>query len=264
MALPQKMLRTFLRRALTYPIKLYGCLNTPVSLAWHKKTPPKAKYFLAILAAAAAIYHIHPDTIITLGPPTAIGWYFLARRINHKYYLKLVNEAKLLPTQNVKIPKYDETSVENVLRGINSEIDHFKKNVLKIVEQHMVDYVARQHAEGKISGVISALLDANNQVQLRLDPDFETLVLLQAEDGDAIVDFVKFSVPYYAGKEKDSRRVGVAEVTMLGVSEDAEINETNEAEESEHEKEAEESREWRMLIRLCTFRQFGRASEVVS
>lgn len=219
-----------IRLASTAPIKSYTGLKNPASLIWHHHLPSTAKYFSGILAAAATISHVHPNTLVTIVPPVAVAGYFAARRINHANYVQLL--ALVRPRDaaewadddaKVRVWRYKEEDVATVLRGIENQYEHFQEQIVELVEQRVVDYVAAREQEGHETAVTRALLDENKQVAVHVAATFETFVSLQAdvvnsEGNGAVVEFVRCSVPYYSSKNIQlRRRLGVAEVSLLQV-----------------------------------------------
>lgn len=196
---------------------------------------------------------MHPDTVVTAGPPIAVGAYYIYRRFQHAQYLKLVATVATKDWDDkdwkVRIQKYDETSVENVLEGIDTQYDFFHVQVMEIVERRIVDYVVQCEGNGTLSPILSLLLDENKQVVVHLG-DPETYLSLKAEatldSEEKVVEFVKFSVPFYTSKSKLRKRLGVAEITMMEVpGVDAAY------------------KDYRMCIELSPYKMFAGQKEVI-
>lgn len=223
-------LRLSTRNVSSAPIKSYSGLKTPASLIWHHHIPPTAKYFGGILAAAATISHVDPNTLVTLAPPVAVAGYFVGRRINHANYMRLLDLVRPRDAsgwaddgEKVRVWAYDEEDIATAVRGIENQYQHFQEQIVQLVENRVVDYVVEQEQEGEKTAVTRALLDENKQVAVHMGAAFETFVTLQADvvDSDgtaAVVEFVRCSVPYYSSKNLQLRqRLGVAEVSLLQV-----------------------------------------------
>lgn len=245
------------------PVKSYNAFKSPLSLAL-QRVPPVAKYFSGILTAALGMTHLHPNTVVTVGPPIAVLGFFAYRRFQHAQYLKLV---ALVKPQNgwadqdwkVRIQNYDETDVQNVLSGIENQYDNFHVQVMELVEKRIVDYVVQRERTGAISPVISLLLDENKQVVVHLG-DPETYVSLRAEapneesmekarieEATELVDLIRFSVPFYSsGNTKLRKRLGVAEVTLMQVP----------GTESAYT-------DYRVCIELTLYKMFSRETEAI-
>lgn len=221
------------RQSSTVPVKSYTGMHTPLKVWWHKQVPLRAKYFSGIICAGLTLHHLHPNVLITLGPPVALGSYFLNRKVTSHKHERLVNE--VLPgtvddltdeATRVAVEKYDETSLENVERGIENPFDFFRDQMIKMVEERVVEFVARNDTTGGDSVVkVCKLLDENGQVQLYLDDSLETLVLLRTQlpflEGKPWVEFIRFSVPFFSSKDKQRRhRIGVCDVSLLEIPEE--------------------------------------------
>lgn len=244
-------------------LKRYNGFTNWPSLTWNTRVPAPAKIFGMILSAAVTMTHVHPSTLVTLGPPMAVGSYFLNRRINHQRFLRLL--ALVKPSiasewddvrSKIRIWNYDETNVQNVLRGIDNEFQHTLVQSLEVLLKKLIDYVVQQESEDAVSPLVALLLDENKQVVMHLGESPETLVSTRAEvidqDGnEQFVKFVRFSVALYSSKSIQTRsRVGVVDVGLLGVP--------------EHEGDDDlEYQDYRMGIEITPFKLFAKP-EIVS
>ncbi|OVF07031.1 hypothetical protein A9F13_16g01397 [Clavispora lusitaniae] len=244
------------RFASTAPVKSYWGLRNPASLFWHQKLSPTAKYFSGILAAATAVSHVHPNVLVTVGPPVAVAGYFIARRLNYLHYkasLALVRPADASAWADedaiVRVWSYKEEDLATAMRGIENRFGHFQAQVVELVEKRVVDYVAAQEQSGVSTGIARSLVDENSQVVVHMGSSFETFVTSQAKvidqgGNDAVVEYIKCSVPYYSSKNAAlRRRLGVAEVSMLAVPDGS---------------ESEDYTDYRIHIDLCPYRFFGK------
>lgn len=212
-------------RAYSGPLKTYSVFKNPLSVLWARSVPNATKYFSGILATAWGLTHIHPNSIITVGPPALIAGYYIFRRREHAKYLDLVNLVKPVDDKwddnkwNIRLNKYNEADIDNVLAGIENEFQHFTTQAIGAAERKIVDYAVEN--AGSENSATCQLLDENNQVLVHLDNLPETFVKLKADvssDKDEFVEFVKMTVPYYNSKDLTHRkRLGVAEISMLQV-----------------------------------------------
>ncbi|SGZ49683.1 CIC11C00000004508 [Sungouiella intermedia] len=244
------------------PIKRYNGFTNWPSLKWHTAFPAPAKIFTGVLSAAVTITHVHHNTLVTLGPPVAVGTYFIMRRINHQRFLRLLEGVRPENTtewdddgSKIRIWKYDETNVQNVLHGIDNEFQHKLAQALEVVEKKVVDYVVELESSDSVSLLVSLLLDENKQVVMHLGESPETFVTTRAEvvdrDGaERFVEFLRFSVALYSSKNiRNRRRLAVADVSLLAVPE------TEEAEDLDY-------RDYRMTIELTPYKLFGKPEKV--
>lgn len=214
------------------PLKRYNGFTNGPSLIWNTLIPAPAKLFGGILTGAITLTHVHPNVVVTLGPPIVLGAYFIMRRLNHHMFLRLLSTVKPSKASKwdddaikVRVWKYDEEDAQNVLRGIDNQFQHFEAQVLLLVEKLIVDHVIEQESLQQVTALVSLLLDENKQVVVHLGELPETFVTTKAEvvapDGsEQFVEYVRFSVPIYSSKNVHKRlRLGVADVSMLAMPE---------------------------------------------
>lgn len=196
-------------------VKKYTPLKTPLSLWWYKKVPPIAKYSGAIISAALAFTHIHPNMLGTVAPPALLAAYYAGRQTEKFSYKKLLRLVELGLHVTWRVHSYDETCIENVKQSIDNEYDHFKKQVSKYLETHMVDLFVALEQSGA-SQWTKDVLDENKQVVFHLG-DPETFVALKAESEEShgSLQFISLSIPYYASGLRRDNRLGVVQVSML-------------------------------------------------
>lgn len=228
------------------PRKSYYANSNPIQLFWNTKVSPTVKYCSLIALLSVSISHIHHDILITAGPPSLLGGWYLYTKWRKLQYSsetqKIVPTSKTefdLKDNNILIKKYDETEISNVLNGVDNEFDNFKRQVVDIIERRIVDYVISnqdQHNE-----IFSLFIDANNQFSVKLNEnDIETFIILSVsvpefekmEDNDinlpsehSTKPFVKFSLPFYSSKDASTRkRLGIIECYLLGINDTPETN----------------------------------------
>lgn len=213
------------------PLKRYSGLRNWPQLVWQIRVPALAKLFGGILGVALSLTHIHPNTLVTVAPPLAVGAFFANKRLNHMRYMHALGLVR--PTNSAewdeqgrifRIWNYDERSVANVARGLNSQYEHFQAQILELLERKLVDYAIEQD-ENRALKLVKLFLDENGQLVVHLGERFETFVSSQAEvigpDGtERFSEFRALSVAIYSSKSVQKRkRLGVAEVTLLSVPE---------------------------------------------
>lgn len=238
------------RLRLNLPVRHYSSLPpraslhsdlSPVSLFWHQRFPTAYKYFSLVVASAGTLRYVHPNTLITIGPPLAAGSWFMYKwyKQNYSYkreitkiYPRLTLEA-LDPNNQILMKSYDETSVENVLNGIENEFDSFKAQILPLIELKLIDYAILK--DNNPLGIFKRREDGNDdQLTCKLGDDFETFIvlplidkylpyneyqrdLMESTEGRIEFDkFIKFSVPFYSSKDSTTRkRLATVEVYLL-------------------------------------------------
>lgn len=246
------------------PVKRYNGFTNWPSLTWNTRVPASAKVFVGVISAAVAMTHVHHNTIVTLGPPIALGSFFILRRLNHQQFLRLLALVKPANasewdenSSKIRIWNYDETNVQNVLQGIENEFQHTLAQALEVLEKKLVDYVAEQENNENVSPLVALLLDENKQVVMNLGESPETLVSTRAEvidqeGSEQIVDFLRLSVALYSSKNVQSRRrLGVVDVGLLGVPEieaDGDLD----------------YRDYRMSIEITPFKLFAKSEKVTA
>lgn len=188
-----------------------------------------------LLFTALGLKHIHPNVLLTLGPPTIAGSWFLYRKANRHIYEREV--LRILPKSAgelqsndgyVAIKKYDESSIDDSLHGIESEYDNLRIQVVGVAERWIKDYAFRKLENG--NGTQGPLLDANNQFSIKLsDSDVETFMSLKAvipsfenelneaeSEKPIVANFIKLSLPYYSSEDiSKERRLGIIELYLL-------------------------------------------------
>lgn len=213
-----------------------------MSLIWNTKISSTFKYFSLITITAASISHIHYNILITVGPPLLLGsWYLYKWWFKHQY---LTETRKIVPTSKadldsddntIRIKKYDETDVSNVINGIDNEFDYFKRQLIEIIERRIIDYTIE--SQDKDNSIFSLFIDDNRQFSIKLNEnDVETFIVLTAsipnlEDKELgppeprFEEFIKFSIPFYSSKDSSSRRrLGLIECYLLETEHNHEAN----------------------------------------
>lgn len=213
------------------PLKRYSGLRNWPQLVWQAKVPALAKLFGGILGVALLLTHIHPNTLVTVTPPLAVGVFFANKRLNHTRYMSALRLVRPINSTEwdyqgriFRIWNYDERSVANVARGLNSQYEHFQAQILELLERKLVDYAIEQD-DSRALKLVKLFLDENGQLAVHLGERFESFVSSQAEvigpDGtERFSEFRCLSVAIYSSRSvQKRRRLGVAEVTLLSVPE---------------------------------------------
>lgn len=218
------------RRYATPLLKQYSPFKTPLSLLWATKVPAIAKAFSGVVALAMSLTNIHPDVLITAGPPLLGAGYIAYRKHEKRKYLRALElvlklRANALESDIIEVARYDETDLDLALKGIDSEYEYFLSVVVPRIESRVVDFLVLQELEGLVVPALSQLIDENGQVNLNVASMPETFVTLKAEypqptdlvlQTTPIVSFISFSIPFYDSKDPQTRkRLGVLQVSML-------------------------------------------------
>lgn len=248
------------------PRKSYSANLTPLQVFWNRRVPINFKYFSLIGASAWGLTHIHPNIIVTLGPPIALGaWYSYKKWIAKQRKVeigKIIPRSKseiTLQGDKVEILVYDESDIFNVLHNLENQYDHFKIQVIDLIERRIIDYITLNNDESAQN--FSLLIDENNQFCFNLEPnDIETFILTKVpfpkfeDDGRVLpssndnldmVDYIKLSLPVFTSKDVSSRkRVGTIEAYMLEIPCES----------------PRDYSEYSMLIKFTPFASFRRSS----
>lgn len=216
------------------PRKSYNANRTAIQL-YLSRVPSAAKYFGGVILSAYSLIHLHPNTIITLGPPIGLGSYYLYKRWMRKQrnaqILKIIppNKSEFQKIDDrIRIKAYDETDVYNVLNGMENQYDHFKRQVIEITERKIIDHVML-NTEASNS---SLFIDKNQQVSINVDEnEIETFIKTKipipasfiseeettdVNESKTQLNMVKLSIPFYSNKDvKTRKRMGIFEVYLL-------------------------------------------------
>lgn len=207
-----------IRNVSVAPRKSFVSIKSPLS-KFYFGISPNLKYATALITSAFTIANIHPSILATLGPPVGVLSFFIYRRAIQWQYNKNVEVIRPksygdLTSDTIEINKYDETDVNNVLNGIESEFDSFQDQILKKVDERIKSSITEE----------SIFIDANGQVNYKLG-DIENFVLLKLpvefEEFKGLLEFVKFGVVLQgeSGLLKESR-LAIAEVYLVKVPEE--------------------------------------------
>ncbi|KAG7665054.1 uncharacterized protein J8A68_001363 [[Candida] subhashii] len=234
--LPRRFNQTLARRSLFTrppppPRSSYIANKTYPAIIWHNLIPTKLKYLATIGIASWPVAHAHPNTVIILGPPLLLGSYFGYKKFRHFQYLsnlKRIGIDYMNKDEIVRFEKYDETSVENVMNGIENEFDCLKRQVIDVVEGRIVEYIAMNDG-AKDNNVLSLFMDENDQFSINIsENEIETWMTSQAEVSDLVegedegkmvkTGFMKLSLPFYSrGDAESKKRLGTISVYLLQV-----------------------------------------------
>jgi hypothetical protein len=238
----------------TAPRKSWTAIHTPLQLLWHNRVAMSYKYFGLIGLGGFIVTHTHPDVIVTVGPPLILGGYWAYTRYQRYLYARETAKltgttTKVKPDQEISslgsnspsVPKsslvrilpYDESQLSNVLLSLENQFDHFKHQIVDLVERRIINYIVASRADGTVVPLSLLFIDENDQFNVNIsENDVETFILLRvgkvSEDasqgsenstpasGDLApeIPFIKMSLPFYS----DSllrKRLGVIEVYLL-------------------------------------------------
>lgn len=198
------------------PRNTFVPILNPLQLTWHTRVPSGAKLSGALGSVAGLLTHVHPNILVTLGPPSLLFGYYAYRYTMQKYRgreISRVSATSSEPTKQdiVRIQTYDESSIENVRIGLETQFDHFKSQIIELVERRIIDYVGN---EPELKGVCRNLIDENSQFNVNVHADdLDTFIILETSDKN---EFIKLSCPLYSSKDIiKRRRIGSCEIHLL-------------------------------------------------
>ncbi|EGV64281.1 hypothetical protein PSN45_004036 [Yamadazyma tenuis] len=198
------------------PRKSFVSSKTPFSYWWFEKVSVNIKYGFGLLASAIAVANVHPNILVTVGPPVGMASYWIYGRLVEKQYqleskviLPLTYDELMNGKNTIEINQYDEADVENVLNGIENQFDSFREQVLKLVDKHIKDSVQQDD---------KLLLDTNGQINYKFG-SIENFIVskakVQFDELKEPLEFIKFAMPI----KIQGVRKGVVEVYLLKLPE---------------------------------------------
>ncbi|KAK6459390.1 uncharacterized protein RJT20DRAFT_15667 [Scheffersomyces xylosifermentans] len=242
------------------PRKSYNPNSNVLQYIWNQRVSANVKYFGALAFSAYTLTHVHHDTLITVGPPLLLGGYYLYRTYRKRLYAK--ETSKILDTSldndngKVRFKVYDETELSNVVKGIENQVDHFKRQVVDVVERRIIDYIIRNRDDSTLTAEFSPLfMDENDQFSVNINEnEIETWITASVNLGSKLgkqqvndkssyqepemVDFVKLTLPLYSSKDLSNRiRTGTIQVYLLEVPRSDESGHRTNHEEEENSQE---------------------------
>lgn len=216
------------------PVKSYRVNKSPIDLIWNYKIPLSAKYFSGLLAGSYGLTHVHPNVLVTLGPPVIIGSYIAYRYYHKTQFEKLFNKIKPKnieawenESDSIRIERYDEQDIGNVIQGVENEFDNFRAQIMQLTETRILDYISniRGHSRSN-EEIVKLFIDENDQFNINLDDsNIETFINIKVEapkfdlqETNHITDFIKLSTPFYSSKDIENReRLGIVSIYLLEV-----------------------------------------------
>ncbi|GEQ69181.1 hypothetical protein JCM33374_g2852 [Metschnikowia sp. JCM 33374] len=239
-------------------VKSYSALTSPLSVWWAQKVPNTVKLASALMTTAVGVTHIHPNTAVTLGPPSLALAYFVYRRMEHAKYRDSLGPVQKHSSgeeslNTVTIQDYDEADEANVLAGIENEFDSFRSQIVPVVRNKLLEYVIESGRNRSESPIVHSLLDENQQVGVHVEEDPETFVTSKAESETEgfFPTFISFSVPYFTSRNiKSRKRLGTLQVSMLEVlREDADTD-------------ASACKEYKLAIQAWPYKMFSKPERI--
>ncbi|CAI5759102.1 unnamed protein product [Candida verbasci] len=161
---------------------------------------------------AISFINIHPNVLLSIIPPLSILGYF-GNKIFHRWQYEI--NVKIIGTtaksdEIVSIEPYDETSMKNVLDGIDNEFEYLKSKILPIVNSRIIDYISKNG-----TNEITKPLIVDSQFNINIfENDIENWITSSIKINGENHQFIKFSLPYYNDKNR-SKRLGVMQVFLL-------------------------------------------------
>lgn len=200
------------------PRKSFNSSLTPVTYFWNEKVPINLKYGVGILSLAMGVANIHHNILITVFPPIAVVGYLAYKKAIESNYKKEVTFIKPKSLSDVSddeiidLKPYDETSVDNVMKGIENSFDFFKTQIVEIIEQVIKNHVSKGGNNN------SLFLDTNNQFIINVfENNIENFIVLSIELDSKTVKFIKFGIPFYKDKSIKKQRLGVIEAYLMEI-----------------------------------------------
>jgi len=155
-----------------------------------------------------------------------IGGYFAYRWYHRRQFAAETGKVLHHDLDTIRVARYDETDISNVVKGLENQFDHFKANVVDVVEQKIVDYVVKQKSNDTPSKIVPYFTDGD-QITINMSGnELETFIMAKLPPQDStdetpvysadMIDFIKLSLPFYSSKDKSIRkRLGVIQIYLL-------------------------------------------------
>ncbi|KAL6451785.1 hypothetical protein SBY92_003093 [Candida maltosa Xu316] len=203
------------------PRSSYIANKTYPLLIWNNLIPQSVKLTAVIGTGILSFINLHPKYYITFGPPLGIASYFSYIKYRKSQYTCAINRldiSKWNESELIRILKYDESSIENVLMDVNNTYDSIRSQVVKLIEKRIIEYISRNGTDGVTKVFVSENDQFNvNVPELEIESWMSSNVKLEGYH-DELFSFIKFSVPYYDGKNVETRkRIGVISVFLMEV-----------------------------------------------
>ncbi|RCK56042.1 hypothetical protein Cantr_05844 [Candida viswanathii] len=195
---PQLIPKRTLFTKYTHPPRAsYIANETYPQLFWNNVLPAPLKLVPVVAAGILTFINTHPKYYVSLGPPLGVFGYFGYARYRRHQYAAATSRLDVTRWEDedevVRLAKYDETSVANVLAGVDNSYDSIRRQAVQV---------------NGVDDVTSAFVLENDQFSVNIpESEVESWLLLR---------FIKFSVAYYDSKNVDTRkRLGVVLVYLL-------------------------------------------------
>ncbi|ODV79012.1 uncharacterized protein CANTADRAFT_26094 [Suhomyces tanzawaensis NRRL Y-17324] len=226
------------------PRNSYIPTKTPIQAFWYNRVPSSVKYFGLIGLSAFTFTHVHPNVLVTVGPPVLVAGYYGYKQLMKRIYQRETKKLTEVKPGNdiVQIRKYDESEMYNVLNGLENQFQHFTHQILEVAEKRIVDYVIEVETRGllenrTVTSISQMFMDENHQISVHLGKDLETFVMLKVGEDD----FIKLSLPFYDSNDR-KRRLGTVQIYLL---------------QQESKNEAESFIQYRMGIEISQYMKPG-------
>lgn len=200
----------------------YVANKSYISLIWNNLIPQPLKLTCLVASGIVTFVNVHPRYYITLGPPVGLLGFFGYQKYRHWQYHKAVSKLDVTKWQDneiIRIAKYDEKSLDNVIMGIDNQYDSLRRQIIQLVEQRIIEYILEHGVEDEIT---RSFISDDNQFNVHL-PELEieswvtTNVKLE-KNNDTVSEFIMLSVPYYDSKNVHTRkRLGVVLIYLLQI-----------------------------------------------
>lgn len=219
--------RTLFKQYTNTPRSSYVVNKTYPQLIWNNLIPQPLKITTVIGAGILTFINYHPKYYVTIGPPLGLLGYFgyvKYRKYQYDQAVKRLGITKWEKSEMIRIAKYDESCIENVLVGIDNLYDSIRRQTIQLVEQRIIEYIFqngsnRDNIDNEI--LSKGFVLENDQFNINIpEQEIESWITtnVKLEGSDELLRFIKFSVPYYDSKTVETRkRLGVVLVYLLEI-----------------------------------------------
>ncbi|KAI5955088.1 hypothetical protein KGF54_001649 [Candida jiufengensis] len=246
------------------PRNSYITNKTYPQLIWNNYIPSNLKIFSVIGTGIIGFIKLNPNVWITLGPPIAIGTFYMNKYIKHRIYLNNVSTvlpevhtiddkdqnviieenlkaetalpSLFKPTEIVKILPYDESQIYNLKYEIDNQYDSLRKQIIDLIEKRIKESILlSQNSTDQVCSIMNEFME-DDQFNININEnEIESWItskvkLPSSKDESNLKQFIKLSFPYYSSKTvKDRKRIGTLAIYLIKINEtdwkiDIEIN----------------------------------------
>lgn len=215
--------RTLFNKYINTPRSSYIVNKTYPQLIWNNLIPYPLKLTTVIGSGILTFINYHPKYYITLGPPILGFGYFGYIKFRKNQYNQAINklniDEKWKDAEIIRIEKYDESSIKNIINGINNLYDSIRVQIIELVEKRIIEYIFQTNDKNNM--ILKGFILENDQININISNDeIESWITsnVKIKESNELLKFIKFSVPYYDSKTIETRkRLGVILVYLLEI-----------------------------------------------